>query len=149
MRKERIMRVKKGDRVKVHYTLKCDDGEVVETTRGAVPIEFTVGKGEVIRGFEDGVIGMKVGESKVINIPVDQAYGERDERKVFELSRERTPDAFRPQIGQLVRLFRPDGRSFIATVIDITEKGFKMDANHPLAGKNLIFEVELIKILSS
>lgn len=142
------MQAKNGDKVKVHYTLKLDDGKVVESSAGAMPLEFNVGKGEMIAGFENGVIGMSAGESKTITIPVEQAYGHRNENMVFEFSRERAPEGFEPQVGQLVRMHKPDGKSFTVTIIDIAEKGFKMDANHPLAGKDLVFDLELVEIIT-
>lgn len=141
------MQVKNGDRVKVHYTLKLDNGEVVESSSSAMPLEITIGEGKMIPGFENGIIGMTPGESKTITVPAEEAYGHRNENMVFEFSRERAPEGFEPQIGQPVRMYRPDGKSFVVTVIDITEEGFKMDANHPLAGKPLIFDLELVEIV--
>ena len=140
------MQAKKGNKVKVHYTLKFDDGTVVESSEGRMPIEFTLGNGEIIQGFENGIIGMNQGESKTIIIQAAEAYGAYDEKKVFEFSRDRAPVGFDPQIGNMIRMHRPDGKSFIVSVIDITEKGFIMDANHPLSGKDLTFDLELMEI---
>ncbi len=142
------MHAKNGDTVKVNYTLKLDNGEVVESTAGTLPVQFILGKEQMIPGFENNIIGMKSGESKTITIPVNEAYGMRDEKKVFELNREKLPEAFEPQIGQLIRISRPDGKVFLATVLDTSAKGFIMDANHPLADKNLIFDLELIEIVN-
>ena len=141
------MQAKNGNKVKVHYTLKVD-GEVVESSAGAVPLEVTLGEGRMIPGFENGIIGMALGESKTITVPAEEAYGHRNENMVFEFSRDRAPQGFEPQIGQMVRMHRPDGSSFTVTVIDVNEKGFKMDANHPLAGKELVFDLELVEIVS-
>jgi peptidylprolyl isomerase len=142
------MKAKHGDKVKVYYTLMTDNEDVVETTAGTMPVELTIGSGEFIPKFEESIIGMESGESKTFTIPAADAYGERDEQKVFELSRQNTPPAFEPYIGQLVRISRPDGSSFIATVLDVHETGFIMDANHPLAGKDLTFKIDLVEILS-
>ncbi len=141
------MQVKKGDKIKIHYTLKLKDGKTVESSREDNPMEYTIGKGDMIRGFEKGVIGMSPGESKTISVPVEEAYGHRDEKKVFQFSREKAPIGFEPRIGEIVRLNRPDGSSFSATVIGVSEKNFQMDLNHPLAGKDLVFDLELMEIL--
>jgi FKBP-type peptidyl-prolyl cis-trans isomerase 2 len=143
------MHAKNGDTVKVHYTLKLDNGEVVESTTDTLPVQLTLGKEQMIPGFENSIIGMKSKEFKTITIPIDEAYGMRDEKKVFELNREKIPEAFEPQIGQLVRISRPNGKAFLATVLNTSANGFIMDANHPLAGKNLTFDLELIEILNT
>ncbi len=141
------MRAKKGDRIQVHYTLKLKDGKTVESSRDSKPLECTLGTGEIIPGFENGVIGMAPGESKTVNVPVEDAYGLHNENKIFEFGRERAPQNFEPGIGEIVNMNRPDGSSFSATVIGITGKNFKMDANHPLAGKALVFDLELVEIV--
>lgn len=143
------MEVKNGDMVKVHYTLKAEAGETIESSAGSAPLEFKLGEGKMIPGFEKGVIGMKQGESKTITVPSEEAYGLREERKIFEFSREKAPAVFDPNIGQTVRMHALDGSSFTVTIVDITEKAFIMDANHPLAGKNLVFDLELVEIVSS
>ncbi|MEF9476097.1 MAG: peptidylprolyl isomerase [Candidatus Mariimomonas ferrooxydans] len=141
------MQAKKGDRIKVHYTLKLKDGKTVESSRDSKPMECTLDTGEIIPGFENGVIGMAPGESKTVNVPVEDAYGLHNENKIFEFGRERAPQGFEPRMGEIVSMHRPDGNSFSATVIGITEKNFKMDANHPLAGKDLVFDLELVEIV--
>ena len=142
------MEVKNGDMVKVHYTLKAETGETIESSAGSAPLEFTLGEGKMIPGFEKGVIGMRQGESKTITVPSEEAYGLREERKIFEFSREKAPTVFDPNIGQTVRMHALDGSSFMVTIVDITEKAFIMDANHPLSGKNLVFDLELVEIVS-
>ncbi|MBI4698608.1 MAG: FKBP-type peptidyl-prolyl cis-trans isomerase [Nitrospirae bacterium] len=142
------MQAKNGDKIKVHYTLKLDGGDVVESSVGTEPLEFTIGKGEMIRGFESGVTGMRVGEKKTITVPAAEAYGERNEKKVFEYNREMAPPEFEPQIGQKVRMHRPDGKEFIVTVMGVNEKSFIMDANHPLSGKDLTFDLDLVEIIN-
>ncbi|GBE41222.1 FKBP-type 16 kDa peptidyl-prolyl cis-trans isomerase [bacterium BMS3Bbin09] len=142
------MPAKDGDKVKVHYTLKDANGEVVETSINSEPIDFTIGAGNVIPGFEKAVRGMELNEKKKIEIEPEDAYGPHDEKKIFEYDRSKAPQDFNPQIGQTIQLHRPDGNSFTATVLGETETGFKMDANHPLAGKKLDFDVELVEIVS-
>jgi len=142
------MNAKTGDTVKVHYTLKTADGEVIESSVKTTPIELTIGEGKSILGFENEIIGMTPNDSKTITVPAEEAYGHRNENMVFEFSKEKAPAGFEPQVGEEVQLHRPDGNTFTVTVIDITEKGFKMDANHSLAGKDLIFDLELVEIVS-
>ncbi len=141
------MKAKVGDKVRVHYTLRIDN-EVFESSVGTKPIEFVIGDGGMIPGFENGVIDMSPGDTRTIHIPAEEAYGPRDENKVFEFDRSRAPEGFEPEIGQIVQMYRPDGKSFIVTVVDITDEFFKMDANHPLAGKDLTFDLELVEIVS-
>ena len=141
------MQAKSNDKVKIHYTLKTEGGELLESSVGAEPIVFTIGEGKLIPGFERGVIGMETGETKTITVQEKDGYGPREERKVFEFSRERAPQGFEPRIGQVVQMHAPDGTTFPVTVVGLTEKGFMMDANHPLAGKTLVFDIELVEIV--
>jgi len=140
------MQAKHGDKVKVHYTLKDANGQVVETSEGFVPIEFIIGEGKVIPGFEKGVTGMSLREKKTITIPPEDAYGHRSEQMIFEFDRKNAPGDFSPRIGDTVKMHRPDGKAIQVTVLNVTEKGYLMDANHPLAGKELIFDLELMEI---
>jgi peptidylprolyl isomerase len=142
------MEVKNGDKVKIHYTLKAGNGETIESSAGSAPLELKLGEGKMIPGFEKGVIGMKQGESKTITVSPEEAYGLREEKKVFEFSREKAPAAFDPRIGDTVQMHALDGSSFKVTVVDLTEKAFIMDANHPLAGKDLVFDLELVEVVS-
>lgn len=141
------MPAKKGDKVKVHYTLKDTNGTLVESSVNSSPIEFTIGEGKVIAGFEKNVVGMKPKDTKTVTIPPEDAYGAREEKKVFEYDKKNAPENFEPQVGQSIQMHRPDGKSFVVTVLRRTEKGFKMDANHPLAGKELVFDLELVEIV--
>jgi len=141
------MPAKNGDKVKVHYTLKDTNGKVVESSVNSIPIEFTLGEGKVIAGFEKNIIGMEPDETKTVTIPPEDAYGTREEKKVFEYDKKNAPGDFEPQIGQSIQMHRPDGKSLVVTVLSRTDKGFMMDANHPLAGKELIFDLELIEIV--
>ncbi len=141
------MQAKQGDRVKVHYTLKDVNGELVESTKGSHPVEFIIGEGMVIPGFEQGIIGMNPNETRTVTISPENAYGHRDEKKVFEFPRKNAPGDFDPRIGDMVKMHRSDGKAVPVTVMAVTEKGFLMDANHPLAGKELIFDLELVEIV--
>jgi len=143
------VQVKHGDRVKVHYTLKDAKGQIIESSKELAPIEFTIGEGKVIPGFEKGILGITLNEAKTITISPEEAYGLRDEKKVFEFERKNAPGDFDPRVGDTVRMHRPDGKTVPVTVIAVTEKGFLMDANHPLAGKELTFELELVEIVKT
>ncbi|HDH05389.1 MAG TPA: peptidylprolyl isomerase [Nitrospirae bacterium] len=141
------MPAKNGDKVRVHYTLKDANGEVVESSTNTIPIEFTIGEGKVIPGFEKNIIGMNPEETKTIKVTPEDAYGPRDEKKIFEFAKKNAPGDFDPRIGQTMQMHRPDGKAFVVTVVDRTENGFMMDANHPLAGKELAFDLELVEIV--
>ena len=142
------MPAKDGDTVKVHYTLKDANGEIVETSINSEPIDFKIGEGNVIPGFEKAVRGMELNEKKSIEIAPKDAYGERDEEKIFDYDRSKAPEDFNPQIGQTIQLHRPNGQSVPVTVLGETDKGFRLDANHPLSGKTLNFDVQLVEITS-
>ncbi len=137
-----------GDTVKVHYTGRLQDGSVFDTSVGSDPLEFTVGDGKIISGFEEAVIGMQVGESKTITIPADQAYGQRSDDMIFEIGRDELPASIDPEVG--MQLQQTQGGSVsVVTIIEITETTVKIDANHPLAGQDLTFDIELVEIGSS
>jgi peptidylprolyl isomerase len=143
-----VEHAQRGDRVKVHYTGKLDDGTVFDTSEGRDPLEFQLGATyEIIKGFHDGVIGMTVGDSRTVNVPVDDAYGPRDEKLVAVIDRERFPAEMQPEIGQRLQLVQTDDRKIFATVMAISESGVTIDANHFLAGKDLTFDIELVAIL--
>jgi len=138
---------KEGDTVRVHYTGKLEDGTVFDTSEDGASMEFKVGAGELLKAFEQGVVGMAVGETKTIQIPADQAYGPRKEEMVFEFDRARAPENFEAEIGQQLQMYRADGQPVNITVIGKSEKSFTMDCNHALAGKDLTFDVRLEEIL--
>ncbi|MBO8160858.1 MAG: peptidylprolyl isomerase [Thermosipho sp. (in: Bacteria)] len=138
------MGVKKGDTIKVHYVGKFENGEVFDSSIGKEPLEFVVGNNQVIPGFEEGVIGMEIGEKKTINVPFEKAYGPIREELIFPVDKSRLPEGI--SIGEYLEVHQPDGNNFVVRVSDIKEETVFLDANHPLAGKNLIFEVELISI---
>jgi len=138
---------KEGDTVRVHYTGRFEDGTVFDTSEDGASMEFKIGTGELLKAFEQGVVGMAVGEAKTIFIPAAEAYGPRNEDMVFEFDRARAPENFDAEIGQQLQMYRADGMPIVVTVLEKTETGFVMDSNHPLAGKNLIFEVTLEEIV--
>lgn len=135
---------KTGDTVRVHYTGKLADGAVFDTSVGSEPYEFTLGQGQTISGFEQAVIGMKVGETKTFTLTADQAYGERSDDLVFEIGRDEMPPDITPEAG--MQLQTSQG---IITIVEVTETTIKLDANHPLAGHDLTFDIELVEIGSS
>ena len=137
---------KQGDTVQVHYHGTLDDGTVFDTSAGSDPIVFTLGSGDVIPGFETAVEGMAAGEKKKQHIPADQAYGERRDDLVFTVSRDQMPADAEIDVGDTLRIGFPDGSDAIVQVTAVQEDGVTLDANHPLAGKNLNFELELVSI---
>ncbi len=139
---------KTGDTVKVHYTLKLSDGMVFDTSIGSEPLEFTIGQGNVVPGFEQAVIGMQVGETKKFTIPADQAYGQYHDDLIIEVGRDKLSPDIVPEVGMLLQSSQ-DGSVSIATILEVTETTIKIDANHPLAGQDLTFDIELIEIGSS
>lgn len=134
-----------GDTVKVHYTGKLEDGTVFDSSRGRDPLEFQLGAGQVIPGFEEAVAGMKPGEEKSVTIPADEAYGPRRDEMVVKVDREQFPDHIEPQPGQQLQMVQ-NGQAMVVTVQDVSEENVILDANHPLAGKDLNFDLELVKI---
>lgn len=137
--------VKRGDNVKVHYTGKLADGSVFDSSDGGEPLEFAVGSGQVIQGFEEGVVGMKVGESKVVEIPVAKAYGERNDEMVIQAPIEQVPPDLKPELGMRLEMGGANGEILRVVVVEITDTHITLDANPPLAGEDLTFEIELIE----
>ena len=135
-----------GDTVKVHYTGTLEDGTVFDTSIGREPLEFTLGEGIVIPGFEEAVMGMRVGESKTVTIPVEKAYGPHYADLVIVAEREQLPAGLDPEVGQQLQMQQTDGRTTTVTVTDVSEETITVDANHPLAGKDLTFKIELVEI---
>jgi peptidylprolyl isomerase len=142
-----MKQVNQGDTVRVHYTGKLDNGEVFDSSQGRGPLEFTVGESHVIAGFEAAVVGMQPGESKTAEIPATQAYGAHDEELLIVMSREKLPEDLDLEVGDRLQVRRTDGRIVPVTVTEISESDVTLDANHPLAGETLIFDIELIEIL--
>ena len=137
---------KKGDTVKVHYTGKTQEGELFDTSKDRDPLEFELGTGQVIPGFENGIEGMNVGDNKTITMKPEDAYGEPMDELLLDVPRAQFPADVTPEIGLTLELRSPDGEGGIAKIIGISDDSIKLDANHPLAGKTLVFEVTLVEI---
>jgi len=137
---------KSGDSVHVHYTGKLADGSVFDSSKGRDPLTFQLGKGQVVPGFDKAVTGMKVGERRTETFPVDQAYGPRVENLVFTIPRDNLPPGYDPDVGEMLGMETRDGRQMDVVVIHSDQSVVKVDANHPLAGEDLTFEIELVKI---
>ncbi len=135
-----------GKRVKIHYTGTLDDGTVFDTSEGKDPLQFQVGSGTVIEGFEEAVKGMQVGESKNVVIPPEKAYGERQEEMVITAPRDQVPPDLELEPGMLLQMGAPSGELIQVTVVDISDKEIMLDANPPLAGKQLTFDIELVEV---
>ncbi|UCH52158.1 MAG: peptidylprolyl isomerase [Chloroflexota bacterium] len=138
---------KLGDTVQVNYIGKLTDGTVFDSSAEREPLEFTIGTGQVIPGFDKAVQGMKVGEKKTVTIPVNEAYGPRFDDMLEEIPLEKLPEDQTPEVGQRLVAVNPDGRQTIVTIVSVSDNVVVIDTNHPLAGKDLIFEIELVKIL--
>lgn len=136
----------RGDLVHVHYTGTLEDGTVFDTSRDRDPLTFELGKGQVIRGFEKAVEGMAVGEKRTASIPVDEAYGPRVPQLTFTVPRENLPPGYDPQVGEVMRMESRDGRQMDVIITDSDDGFVRMDGNHPLAGKDLTFDIELVKV---
>jgi peptidylprolyl isomerase len=138
--------VENGKKVKIHYTGKLDDGTQFDSSAGRDPLEFEMGAGMVIPGFENGVREMEVGEKKTIHIPASEAYGEHRPDMVLEFPRTQLPEGVEPEVGMVLQLQGPQGQPIPAKVVEVTDEAIRLDANHPLAGQNLNFELELISV---
>jgi FKBP-type peptidyl-prolyl cis-trans isomerase 2 len=139
--------VKSGDKVKVHYHGKLSNGETFDSSSGREPLEFKVGNGDVIKGFDSGVLGMNVGDKKTINIPFDEAYGPRNPDMMIEFPRNRFPEDLELEAGLPLMMSDGGGKNFQVIVTDIKEETVILDANHPLAGHDLVFDIELVEIV--
>ena len=135
-----------GNTVRVHYTGKLDDGTVFDSSVGGDPLEFTIGQGQMIPGFERGVVGMEEGETRTLIIAADQAYGVHRPDGVFEIDRSEIPTTIPLEVGMQLQATGPGGRPVTMTVAALSDDKITMDANHPLAGKDLTFEIELVGI---
>ncbi len=142
-----MAQAKKGDMVRIHYTGKLEDGTVFDTSLKRNPLQFTLGNGQVIAGFENAITGMNVGESKTVVIPVEQAYGARRDDMIVTMGRDKLPPDLNAAVGQRLELTQEDDQTILVTVTAVTETSITLDANHPLSGKPLTFEIELIGIV--
>src|SRR5437763_13669162 len=141
-----MQEAKSGNQVKVHYHGRLQDGTTFDSSEGRSPLEFEVGAGQVIKGFDDGVLGMKEGDKKTIQISVEDGYGEKSEDMIIEFPREQFPPDMNPEVGMQLNLRGQDGRNFPVVISEVKNEVVVLDGNHPLAGKDLIFEIEMVEI---
>ncbi|MBU3714048.1 MAG: peptidylprolyl isomerase [Ferruginibacter sp.] len=141
-----MQQVKSGDLVKVHYTGKLTTGEQFDSSAGREPLEFTVGAGQMIKGFDAALPGMKLGDKKTINIPAADAYGERSEEAIIQFPRENVPADMKLEPGMQLTLSNQAGQPVPVVVVEVQEEIVVLDANHFLAGKELVFDIELVEI---
>jgi FKBP-type peptidyl-prolyl cis-trans isomerase 2 len=142
-----MQQVKSGDKVKVHYHGKLTSGETFDSSEGRSPLEFEVGGGMVIKGFDDGVTGMSTGEKKTLNIPFDEAYGPRNPEMIIEFPKDKFPADMPLEVGLPLMMSGAQGEQFQVVVSQIKEESVMLDANHPLAGQDLVFDIELVEIV--
>lgn len=137
------MAIENGKKVKVHYTGTLDDGTVFDSSEGKDPLEFTVGEGKVIKGFDDAVKEMNVGEEKEIHIPSAEAYGEQRAELIKKVPRDQLPKEQEPQVGMVLGVGMPNGQQIPARITEVADTEVTIDLNHPLAGKNLNFKLKV------
>lgn len=137
---------KNGDNVKIHYTGKLDDGTIFDSSANREPLQFTLGKGQVIPGFEQAVVGMNTGDTKTTKIPADKAYGSYKKEMVLEVNKADLPKDVEVKVGQQLQITQPNGQAFVVTAINMSESHITLDANHPLAGKDLTFDIQLVEV---
>lgn len=141
-----MAQAKVGDTVTVHYTGRLDDGTVFDSSANREPLQFTLGQGDLIPGFEQAVLGMAPGESKTETIPFDRAYGPYREEMVIEVDRQQLPTEIEPAVGQQLQVREESGAVIPVVITDVTDESITLDANHPLAGEELTFDIQLVDI---
>lgn len=140
------MQAAEGNTVKVHYTGKLNDGTIFDSSKEVDPIQFTIGSGEIIPGFEDAVIGMSKGENKTVTIPSKDAYGPKREDLIAQVQRSELPPDINLSIGQRLQIGDQQSGTMVVMVVDANEENVTLDANHPLAGQDLTFDIEIVEI---
>lgn len=138
--------VKANNTVKVHYTGKLTNGQIFDTTEGKDPIEFTLGEGNLIPGFESGLIDMKLNEKKSFTIAKEEAYGDVIQELIQEVNKTELPQDMEPKVGMGLVSKSPDGREMNLMVVEVKEESIVIDGNHPLAGRDLVFDIEVLEI---
>ena len=141
-----MQQAKNGDIVKVHYNGRLTDGTPFDSSSGREPLQFEVGSGMVISGFDNGVTGMSVGQKKTITIPADDAYGPKDPNKIIDFPKSEFPDDLKPEVGMRLNLTDNEGQVIPVEIVDVGDDTVKLDGNHPLTGETLIFDIELVEI---
>ncbi|HYW35782.1 MAG TPA: peptidylprolyl isomerase [Balneolaceae bacterium] len=141
-----MAKAKNGDTVKVHYTGKLNDGSVFDSSQDREPLEFTLGEGQLIPGFEKAVEGMEVGDNTTVEIPSDEAYGERRDDLELEVAKNELPGDIDPEVGMQLQMKQQEsGQAIPVQITAVEDEKVKLDANHPLAGKDLTFDIELVE----
>jgi peptidylprolyl isomerase len=143
------MAAEAGQTVKVHYTGTLEDGTMFDSSEGRDPLQFTVGGGQVIPGFDAGVTGLKVGESRTVTIPPEEAYGPVNDQLKLEFPIDQVPEGVDTTVGAALEITHESGQQIPVVVTEVTEELIILDANHPLAGKTLTFEIELVEIVGN
>ncbi len=141
-----MTQVKKGDKIKVHYHGKLTDGTTFDSSEGREPLEFEVGSGMVIPGFDEGVEGMSVGDKKTIHIPFAEAYGPKEDEYIIEFPIDQFPPGVKPEVGMSLNMTNQQGQQFPVMISEVKKDTVMLDGNHPLAGKDLVFDLELVSI---
>lgn len=137
---------KQGDTVHIHYTGTLEDGTEFDSSRDREPLVFTLGEGQVIAGFDQAVLGMQSGETKRVTIAADEAYGQYEDDLVFEVDRAQLPASFAPVLGEQYQMEQGNGQTMVVTVSEMSNDSVTLDANHPLAGYDLTFDLELVSV---
>lgn len=140
-------KVKKGDTIRVHYTGKLEDGQEFDSSLSGDPLKFEVGAGSVIKGFEDAVVDLKPGDKKTVTILPEEAYGERDENLLIKMPKKSVPEGVTPEVGMRLQLVNQQGQAMPVVVTEVLDDSLRLDANHPLAGKTLVFDIEVVEVL--
>jgi peptidylprolyl isomerase len=142
-----MTQAKTGDTVRIHFTGRLTDGTEFDTSRGREPLEFQIGAGEIIPGIEEAVEGMNVGETNTVTVPADRAYGPHHGEAMQRIPRAEIPDHIQLSPGLRLQAQRSDGQQILLTVVEVTETELMVDANHPLAGQDLVFDLELVEVV--
>ncbi|MCL7763775.1 peptidylprolyl isomerase [Polaribacter sp. Z014] len=141
-----MSQVKANNKVKVHYTGKLADGQIFDTSEGKEPVEFVLGEGRLIPGFEQGLIDMKVNEKKTITIAKEEAYGEVNEQLIQEVAKANLPQDMEPKVGMGLVSKSPEGQEMNLMIVEVKDDSVVIDGNHPLAGRDLVFDLEVVEI---
>ncbi len=139
--------VKTGDTIRLHYTGTLTDGTTFDSSAGREPLEFTVGSGQIIPGLDKAMPGMTPGDTKKVEIPAEEAYGAHDADRAQTVPRDQLPDEIPAEVGTQLQLQSPEGQAIPVVISDVSDETITIDANHPLAGKDLVFDVELVEIV--
>jgi peptidylprolyl isomerase len=142
-----MQKAREGNKVVVHYREKMESGEVYDSSETREPLQFIIGEGQVITGLEQAVIGMEKGESKREKISFKDAYGPHLDTKVATVNKKKFPENIEPRIGQRLKVVQPDGTTSLVTVTDLSGSEVTLDANHPLAGKDIILDIKLVEVM--